>query len=44
MNDPAVMVNYDAGNVLDYLHLDPISDIQKCAAEAHPFSSLNWEE
>jgi sugar phosphate isomerase/epimerase len=31
VNDPGVMVNYDAGNVLDYLHLDPIPDIHKCA-------------
>ncbi len=28
VNDPAIMVNYDAGNVMDYLNVDPIPDIQ----------------
>lgn len=37
VNDPGVMVNYDAGNVMDYLKLDPIPDIQKCAAEVRSF-------
>jgi sugar phosphate isomerase/epimerase len=31
VNDPGVMVNYDAGNVMDYLNVDPIPDIQRCA-------------
>lgn len=31
VNDPGVMVNYDAGNVMDYLNLDPLPDIEKCA-------------
>jgi len=30
---PAIQVNYDAGNVMDYLNLDPIPDLQSCAAE-----------
>ena len=29
--DEGVKVNYDAGNVMDYLDVDPIADIQKCA-------------
>ena len=32
--DPNVMVNYDAGNVMDYLNVDPIPDIRKCAAKS----------
>jgi sugar phosphate isomerase/epimerase len=43
--DPAIMVNYDGGNVLDYLHVDPIPDIQKCAAEVRSFcikDHRNW--
>jgi len=31
--DEGVKVNYDAGNVMDYLNLDPLPDIQKCADE-----------
>ncbi|MDB5387667.1 MAG: family glycosyltransferase, partial [Planctomycetaceae bacterium] len=31
VNDAGILVNYDAGNVMDYLNLDPIPDIQKCA-------------
>jgi sugar phosphate isomerase/epimerase len=27
----AVRVNYDAGNVMDYLNVDPIPDVRKCA-------------
>ncbi|MEW6302474.1 MAG: TIM barrel protein [Verrucomicrobiota bacterium] len=37
VNHPAIKVNYDAGNVMDYLDLDPIPDIQKCAAEVRSF-------
>jgi sugar phosphate isomerase/epimerase len=37
VNDPGVKVNYDAGNVLDYLNLDPIPDLKKCAAEVRSF-------
>jgi sugar phosphate isomerase/epimerase len=35
--DDGVKVNYDAGNVLDYLGLDPIPDIKKCADEVRSF-------
>ena len=34
---PAVKVNYDAGNVMDYLDLDPIPDIRSCASEVRSF-------
>jgi sugar phosphate isomerase/epimerase len=45
VNDAGVFVNYDAGNVMDYLDLDPIPDIQKCAAEVRSFcikDHRNW--
>jgi sugar phosphate isomerase/epimerase len=35
--DEGIKVNYDAGNVMDYLDLDPIPDIQKCASEVRSF-------
>jgi sugar phosphate isomerase/epimerase len=35
--DEGIKVNYDAGNVMDYLDLDPIPDIQKCATEVRSF-------
>ena len=35
--DEGVKVNFDAGNVMDYLDLDPIPDIQKCASEVRSF-------
>lgn len=38
VNHSHVWVNYDAGNVMDYLDLDPIPDIEKCAAEIRSFS------
>lgn len=37
VNDAGVKVNYDAGNVMDYLDVDPIPDIKKCADEVHSF-------
>jgi sugar phosphate isomerase/epimerase len=37
VNDPGVWVNYDAGNVMDYLDVDPLPDIKKCAAEVRSF-------
>jgi sugar phosphate isomerase/epimerase len=37
VNHPHVKVNYDAGNVMDYLDVDPIPDIQKCADEVRSF-------
>jgi sugar phosphate isomerase/epimerase len=33
----SIKVNYDAGNVMDYLSLDPLSDIQKCLPEIRSF-------
>lgn len=45
VNDANVFVNYDAGNVLDYLDQDPIPDIRKCAAEVRSFcikDHRNW--
>lgn len=45
VDHPAVMVNYDAGNVMDYLDVDPIPDIQKCAAVVRSFcikDHRNW--
>lgn len=45
VDDAGVMVNYDAGNVMDYLNVDPIPDIEKCAAEVRSFcikDHRNW--
>src|SRR6185312_10884398 len=45
VNHPNVKVNYDAGNVLDYLDKDPIPDIKKCADEVRSFcikDHRNW--
>jgi sugar phosphate isomerase/epimerase len=45
VNDPAIMVNFDAGNVMDYLNLDPIPDIHKCANVVRSFcikDHRNW--
>ena len=42
---PNVKVNYDAGNVLDYLNKDPIPDIKTCADEVRSFcikDHRNW--
>jgi sugar phosphate isomerase/epimerase len=35
--DGGIKVNYDAGNVLDYLDVDPIPDLKKCAGEVRSF-------
>jgi sugar phosphate isomerase/epimerase len=38
--DDGVKVNYDAGNVMDYLHLEPtavLADLEKCAGEVRSF-------
>lgn len=43
--DAGVKVNYDAGNVLDYLDVDPIPDLKSCAAEVRSFcikDHRNW--
>jgi len=37
VNHPSIRVNYDAGNVMDYLNVDPISDIHKCADVVRSF-------
>ena len=39
VNHAHVKVNYDAGNVMDYLEgkIDPIKDLQACAAEVRSF-------
>jgi sugar phosphate isomerase/epimerase len=45
VDDAGVRVNYDAGNVMDYLNVDPIPDIQKCADVVHSFcmkDHRNW--
>lgn len=45
VNDPGIAVNYDAGNVLDYLDVDPIPDLQKCADTVRSFcikDHRNW--
>jgi sugar phosphate isomerase/epimerase len=45
VDDAGVWVNYDAGNVMDYLNVDPIPDITKCANEVRSFclkDHRNW--
>ena len=45
VNHPNVKVNYDAGNVLDYLNKDPLPDIKLCASEVRSFcikDHRNW--
>ncbi len=45
VNHPNVKVNYDAGNVMDYLDLDPLPDIRACADEVYSFcikDHRNW--
>jgi len=37
VNDPGIMVNFDAGNVMDYLNVDPIADLKKCVSEVRSF-------
>ena len=37
VNNPGIMVNYDAGNVMDYLNLDPLPDVRKCADVVRSF-------
>lgn len=42
---PNVLVNYDAGNVMDYLNIDPIPDIQNCSEFVRSFcikDHRNW--
>lgn len=47
VNDAGIKVNYDAGNVMDYLNVNPIPDISKCADVVHSFcmkDHRNWPE
>jgi sugar phosphate isomerase/epimerase len=37
VNDDGVKISYDAGNVMDYLKIDPLPDIRKCAGEVRSF-------
>ncbi|WZP00813.1 TIM barrel protein [Isosphaeraceae bacterium EP7] len=37
VGDEGIKVNYDAGNVMDYLDVDPIPDIEACAGEVRSF-------
>jgi len=37
VNHPNIKVNFDAGNVMDYLHIDPIADLRKCVDEVRGF-------
>jgi len=37
LRDEAVKVNFDAGNVMDYLDVDPIPDLKACADEVRSF-------
>jgi sugar phosphate isomerase/epimerase len=45
VDDDGIRVNYDAGNVMDYLNVDPIPDIKKCADVVRSFcmkDHRNW--
>ncbi|HEV3121760.1 MAG TPA: TIM barrel protein [Isosphaeraceae bacterium] len=45
VNHPAILVNYDAGNVMDYLNVDPLKDLRSCASEVRSFcikDHRNW--
>jgi sugar phosphate isomerase/epimerase len=45
VNDPGIMVNYDAGNVMDFLDIDPQPDLKKCADMVRSFcmkDHRNW--
>ncbi len=45
VDDEAIKVNYDAGNVMDYLDVDPIDDIAQCAEVVYSFcmkDHRNW--
>ncbi len=37
VDDEAVKVSFDAGNVMDYHKIDPLPDMKKCAAEVRSF-------
>ncbi|MBS0261679.1 MAG: sugar phosphate isomerase/epimerase [Planctomycetes bacterium] len=45
VGDPAIAVNYDAGNVMDYLDVNPIPDLEKCVDVVRSFcikDHRNW--
>lgn len=45
VDHPNIKVNYDAGNVMDYLDVDPIADIIQCGDEVFSFcikDHRNW--
>lgn len=45
IDDAGIKVNYDAGNVMDYLDVDPIPDVRECAEVVHSFcmkDHRNW--
>ena len=44
VDDDGIKVNYDAGNVMDYLNVDPIPDIKKCADEVRSFCIKDHRE
>jgi sugar phosphate isomerase/epimerase len=37
IDDPGIVLNYDAGNVMDYLNVDPLADLEKCADAVRSF-------
>ncbi len=47
VDDPGIRVNYDAGNVMDYLNVDPLPDIRGCADVVHSLcikDHRNWPQ
>jgi sugar phosphate isomerase/epimerase len=45
VNHESIAVNYDAGNVMDYLNVDPLPDLAKCTDVVHSFcikDHRNW--
>lgn len=47
VNDPNVFMNYDAGNVMDYLDVDPIPDLQQSVDFVRSFcikDHRNWPQ
>jgi sugar phosphate isomerase/epimerase len=45
VDHPSIAVNYDAGNVMDYLNVDPLPDLDKCTDVVRSFcikDHRNW--
>ncbi len=45
VDHPSIAVNYDAGNVMDYLNVDPLPDLEKCTDVVRSFcikDHRNW--